>query len=446
MSKIFDNKIKLKVVTIISLMFVFLNFTYAASYTATSSNTTLEIGGTANIVIKASDLAGRFNISSSNSAVVSINSSSQFLDNNSATIVATAKAVGTAVINIVPAADNVADSNGNDVSKTVGSKSITITVKEKATANNNTNTNNNNTNNNSSNNSNANLKRLVPNYEGLSPNFSSNVTKYSLSVPENATSVKFTAVPEVTGAKYWITGDENLKLGDNTVTITVTAKDGTKKSYTVIVTRAADANKANAYLNNIIVDGNELNPVFAAENLEYTLKDISGEVEKLNILAYAKSEKAKIEIIGNEKLIAGENNIKILVTAEDGSTTKEYILKVKKEEVSVNPTISNETGNENVNIYDEVNAYKNTDNGGKLSRILGAIRANLLVIILYIFVLVEFAQIMYLYKKVNKIDNINKSDDIISDESFMTKEETLENMDKLDTNFEKTETPTKRRR
>lgn len=47
-------------------------------------------------------------------------------------------------------------------------------------------------------------------------------------------------------------------------------------------------------------------------------------IQKLNILAKPENEKSKIEIVGNSNLKEGENIIKIIVTAEDGTTTRTY--------------------------------------------------------------------------------------------------------------------------
>ncbi len=419
MSKILYKKNKFIFAVVMFMFFVLGNYTFAASFNVTTSTSTLEIGGTANIVINGSDLAGRFNISSSNAGVASVGTTSVFLDNNSATVVVTAKAAGTAVITIAPASGNVSDSSGNDISGTIGTKTISITVKEKATNNNTGNNNNNSGGTSNTTNGNANLKKLVPNYEGLSPNFNPDVTRYSLTVPSTATKLGLTVQVAQQGAKYWIEGDENLKNGDNTVTITVTATNGTKKVYTIIVTRAADVEKANAYLNNIIVDGKELSPAFNSETFDYTISDVSAGVQDLNVFAYAKSEKAKIEITGNKGLVEGENIIKIKVTAEDGVTTKNYNIKVNKEKT----TTVVEDDDLVVPIDVEVYPYDdiNNTNGGGFNAFKSIIKENLLDLLLLALVLVEFAQIVYFYMKDRK-EKENKPDDINIDKKVNIKD------------------------
>ncbi|NHM26458.1 hypothetical protein G7K71_05535 [Desulfofundulus sp. TPOSR] len=83
---------------------------------------------------------------------------------------------------------------------------------------------------------NANLKSLTIN--GLSPSgFSPEVTSYTMTVPDSAPDrLTVAAVPEDGTASVSVSGD-TLVNGAATVTVTVTAQDGTKKVYTVYVSR-----------------------------------------------------------------------------------------------------------------------------------------------------------------------------------------------------------------
>ena len=60
---------------------------------------------------------------------------------------------------------------------------------------------------------------------------------------------------------------------------------------------------------------------------EYDCGVVGKSIESLKILAFGENENVKIEITGNDSLIEGENEIKVKVTSEDGTTTKEYIIK-----------------------------------------------------------------------------------------------------------------------
>ncbi|WP_130605119.1 S-layer homology domain-containing protein [Cohnella abietis] len=70
--------------------------------------------------------------------------------------------------------------------------------------------------------------------------FSANTTSYTVNVPNNQSSLTVTAIAVDAKATVAIAGGDNLVVGDNTVTVTVTAEDGeTTKVYTIIVKRAA---------------------------------------------------------------------------------------------------------------------------------------------------------------------------------------------------------------
>lgn len=72
----------------------------------------------------------------------------------------------------------------------------------------------------------------------LSPKFDSMVNDYTLIVGLDVEKLDLEAIPEDPSANVLIKGNENLKVGENTITITVTSKDGQNKQvYTIIVTK-----------------------------------------------------------------------------------------------------------------------------------------------------------------------------------------------------------------
>lgn len=193
----------------------------------------------------------------------------------------------------------------------------------------NTNTNNTSTN--------ANLKSLHINIEGMSPSFNKNTTKYYITVPNTISSLQVTAEPEDKGAKVNITGNTDLKTGDNKITIAVTAADNkTKKTYTINVTKTDDPNTANANLENLAIENVTLDPEFNTDITQYTAI-IGSDHETLNILAVPQIEGAAVNIQGKDNIQFGENLITITVTATNGTTTKDYTInlykKTKEEEL-----------------------------------------------------------------------------------------------------------------
>ena len=89
--------------------------------------------------------------------------------------------------------------------------------------------------------------------------------------------------------------------------------------------------KTNANLKSLEIEGFSISPTFSTNTLEYTMQ-VEMDTEKLKINAQAESEKATVKIEGNETIVEGENVVKVIVTAEDGTTTKTYTIKVTKQE------------------------------------------------------------------------------------------------------------------
>ena len=84
---------------------------------------------------------------------------------------------------------------------------------------------------------NANLKSLVVENFDIIPNFSSDVTEYTLDVTSEVNELTIKAEPEDSKATVTIKGEKELKEGENTVIISVDAEDGTTKLYEIKVTK-----------------------------------------------------------------------------------------------------------------------------------------------------------------------------------------------------------------
>lgn len=86
---------------------------------------------------------------------------------------------------------------------------------------------------------NANLKSLTPSKGTLTPKFNPNTVNYTIDVNYDVTSLTLSAAAEESGAKTVVSGKNSLDVGNNTRTITVTAPNGSTKTYTVVIRRAA---------------------------------------------------------------------------------------------------------------------------------------------------------------------------------------------------------------
>ena len=164
---------------------------------------------------------------------------------------------------------------------------------------------------------NKNLSSLeVVGYE-LSPYFNKNNLTYTVIIPEDVTSIEINAEPEVEGAIVRISGNTRLTRQENTVTVRVTAKDGTSRAYSITVLKAPEVNLK---LDSLQIEGLELNPVFDEDTFYYTSSLVDTELTSLNVNAVASDETANVEVIGADNLVDGENLINIIVSNDDETT------------------------------------------------------------------------------------------------------------------------------
>lgn len=166
----------------------------------------------------------------------------------------------------------------------------------------------------------------------LTPNFSADVTTYSIDdVDFSVSNLSVSGIAADATAKVSVSGT-NLSVGANTVTITVTAENGSTKKYYINVTRKQDPNyvaSSNANISQINVSNGKLSPSFTPDVTEYVVYVPYEEAgTSFSVSGSAADPKATGVTNGNvDALAEGINVTKIICTAEDGST-KEYVVKV----------------------------------------------------------------------------------------------------------------------
>lgn len=173
---------------------------------------------------------------------------------------------------------------------------------------------------------NTNLKSLTVGNATISPVFSSGTTSYSASVSYDISRLSVSAAAEDSGAKVSVSGTD-LSVGQNTVTIVVTAPNGATKTYTISVTRAQDPNyvpSSNANLKTINLSAGILSPAFDPAVTEYAVY-LPYELSSITIGGEAEDERASDVAGVEQQLELGENRLKITVTAENGSTKDYYV-------------------------------------------------------------------------------------------------------------------------
>lgn len=176
--------------------------------------------------------------------------------------------------------------------------------------------------------SNANLYTLRLDKEGLTPVFEKQIYDYYLTIPTNIQNLEVLAISENPKAKIEITGNTNLQEGLNRILIRVISEDGTQnKVYTILVTKTNQVELANTNLEILAIENVFLNPVFDVSQTIYKAEVANG-TEALNVLAIPENEKAMVQITGKENLQEGKNLIIVLVTAQNGFSTKKYEIEV----------------------------------------------------------------------------------------------------------------------
>ncbi|MDQ6419535.1 cadherin-like beta sandwich domain-containing protein [Paenibacillus sp. LHD-117] len=158
--------------------------------------------------------------------------------------------------------------------------------------------------------------------------FEPGVLEYALTVPYETTVTGITYTTADPLATVAVAGGKSLAVGDNDVTVTVTAQDGTtKQSYTIVVTRQAEVLSSNASLQDLKVNGTTVSG-FAPDTLSYTVS-VSHNTTVANVTYLAQHPAATAAVTGGASLNVGSNAVTVLVTAEDG-TTKTYTVTVHR--------------------------------------------------------------------------------------------------------------------
>lgn len=188
----------------------------------------------------------------------------------------------------------------------------------------------------------ASLSSLTISDGTLDPIFTPIVTDYAASVPHNTDNIDISVTASDRDASVMINGGVStnflLTVGNNTISILITAENGTTtRTYTVVVTRAASDN---ASLSNLELSNTALDPTFDPKLLAYTAT-VGFSSSSTRVTATAESENSGISVNGTVvssgvtsepiTLAKGSNNITVNVTAADGFTTQSYTIAVTRQ-------------------------------------------------------------------------------------------------------------------
>ncbi|MDA9789952.1 cadherin-like beta sandwich domain-containing protein [Planktomarina temperata] len=184
--------------------------------------------------------------------------------------------------------------------------------------------------------SDATLSALALSQGSLSPSFTSGTLAYTASVAHSVSSLIVTPTTNDANATATVNGASpatpvTLSAGSNTVTVQVTAQDGTTQSYTVAVTRAASSD---ATLSALTLSQGSLSPSFASGTLAYT-SSVPNSVSSLIVTPTTNDANATATVNGASAatpvtLAVGSNTVTVQVTAQDGTTIQSYTVAVTR--------------------------------------------------------------------------------------------------------------------
>lgn len=387
----------------------------ASTLSISTSKSSVSPGDTFTVTVSVSGGAGSVTTSVSNG----YGGKTEFLDNSSYSFTCTAGNSGSVTIS---ASGLVADYNTEVDESKYASKTVKI-VSNVATGGGNSNKN-------SGGNSNTQkpqevekskdsaLSALIVTEAAINPEFNKDVKEYNLNVPYETTAINITATPNDAKAKVDVTGNTDLKEGENIVTITVTAEDGSTSNYTIKVKRARVPLALKSLLVKYTNENGELiemplNPAFTFDTLEYSLQDIEYWIEKISVEAEANIEGATIDIQGADNLQIGKNTItvtlKIMGEAVEGQEPQEetiiYTINVNKLE---EPTLIAKISNWFKGIFGGVASWYN-NNQQKI--ILGALGVCVVALFgLSIYIVYDYKKYKVLVDKLKKVEELNKTE------------------------------------
>lgn len=163
----------------------------------------------------------------------------------------------------------------------------------------------------------------------LSEKFASNVTTYNVKVPFSVSALDISVKTSDTAATYKVENNKNFVVGKNTVKITVTAENGTQKTYTLNVEREQDPNYKpgnNSLLSQITLTVGSVSPEFTSDKKDYV---VYVPYETTGITVSGKAQDTKATVSSMEYVLKEGNNLtNVICTAEDGISKTEYVINV----------------------------------------------------------------------------------------------------------------------
>ena len=151
-------------------------------------------------------------------------------------------------------------------------------------------------------------------------------TEYRMTVPYTTSSLAIDATCAGDGASYTVSGNKDLKFGENSVVVKVTSESGATKNYTIKVTRQDPPDSA--YLMELSAGSSyTLSPEFDPTVTEYS---VSVPYTKTSItFTHSVNSGVTVDVVGGSKLNVGENKVTFTVT-DSYQHTRTYTVTVTR--------------------------------------------------------------------------------------------------------------------
>ena len=174
------------------------------------------------------------------------------------------------------------------------------------------------------------LKSLLVGDGTLKPDFDPNTADYSLTIGNDINTLDLQAIAQDNKAKVEIANNENLIVGKNVITITVTAENGAQRVYTINVTKVDK--EPNNKLDDITISEGELNPKFDPNHTFYDVEVPSG-TKEIDVTPKLANPNSKVHYIvngvsqenGKVKLNEGNNLVQLQIEDENGFVKSYYL-------------------------------------------------------------------------------------------------------------------------
>ena len=298
---------------ILLVMFAFMMFkteVNAGSLSIWASASNVEVGSKVTVSVNAKNVAGTFNVTSSNNSVLSGGVTGEWMESDTYTYTFTAKSVGEATITVLAVDVADFDTNGGFT----GAKSVTLNVVAKkqtpsggssggTTTKPSTGGTTADKKEYSSDNT---LKSLSIEGYDLEPIFNKDTVEYKLTVDENIEKINVKAETNHNKASVKGIGEINLTSGENTIEVKVIAENGNEKIY------------------KIIVNVTDLNPIKVnIGNDEYTIvKKNNGLIEKLDYYEEVVLNISEQEVVAYENT---KTNVTLVLLKDKDNKINYYI-------------------------------------------------------------------------------------------------------------------------